>query len=472
MNKSFSAVCAYIAIPTLALVLLSACRDQASAKPSASAASKWPGEPTLEAVCGTDKENALKFPVWFGEVPGKPGVFLALERGGARGDGLRPRADEGRREGGGRGKDKDRRKDRGGRNDRGGRDDRGGRSDRGGDQDARIYVFEEKDGKWSREVFLTLPVRSSAAASDERGLLGIAFHPAFPENRRYFLYYMPKYDKAGTDSTVIEERRADTSLTADDGGRGRQILAISQPYANHNGGTLAFGPRDGKLYIGTGDGGAGGDPHGHAQNLGSLLGKMLRIDVDDTVGGRPYGIPADNPFASGRGPEARDGSGAAARPEIWAFGLRNPWKWSFDAGTGDLWAGDVGQNNREEITKVGRGWNLGWKIMEGFACFDPTEGCSREGLTLPLVDLPRDEARSITGGYVYRADAKSPYYGAYFFGDWETRNWWVLPADFKAGDAPRKLKPLPDQPASFGTDAGGNLYMIGYRKGIIYRLAF
>ena len=431
---NFSSVRAVIPVQVLALVLLSACRDGGSAKQASSGARRIPFEPALEAVCGTDKENSLRYPVWFGEVPGKPGVFLALERGGAR------QESESRRE--------------------------KGRSD----QDAHIYTFEEKDGKWLRKLFLTLPVQSTAAASDERGLLGLAFHPRFPENRRYYLYYMARQGESEVDSSVIDERRADASLTADAGTKPRRILGIEQPYANHNGGTLAFGPKDGKLYIGTGDGGAAGDPQGHAQNLASLLGKMLRIDVDNTAGGKPYGIPADNPFADGRGPKAKDGSAQAARPEVWAYGLRNPWKWSFDAETGDLWAGDVGQNTREEITKVDKGGNLGWKIMEGTGCFNPPDGCDQDGLTLPVADLPRDEAQSITGGYVFRGDPNSPYLGAYFFGDWETRNWWVLMPGHKAGDLPLKLGLLPDQPSSFGTDAKGNLYMVGYKKGTIYRI--
>lgn len=422
MHTNFSIV--RTLIPILGLVLLMACREAGSARQGGPATRPPPGEVRLEAVLRTDKENSLRYPVWFGEIPGRPGVFLALERGG-------------------------------------------------GGQDARIHAFEEKAGKWRRKVFFSLPVQTTAAASDERGLLGLAFHPRFSENRRYFIYYMPKRGEDGKDSTVIDARRADASLTADAGGKPRRILSIEQPYANHNGGSLAFGPRDGMLYIGTGDGGAAGDPHGNGQNLNSLLGKMLRIDVDDTAGGRAYVIPADNPFAGGQGPKSDGGeAGAAARPEVWAYGLRNPWKWSFDPETGMLWAGDVGQDNREEITVVGKGENHGWNLMEGFTCFDPPTACGKEGLTLPIADLPRDEARSITGGYVYRGDAKSPYHGAYIFGDWETRNWYVLMPDHKAGDPPLKLGRLPDQPSSFGTDSKGNLYMVGYRKGAIYKIVF
>jgi glucose/arabinose dehydrogenase len=334
----------------------------------------------------------------------------------------------------------------------------------GGPKDARIFVLEETAGKWTLRVFLALPVSSTSAASDERGLLGLAFHPDYAKNRRYFLYYMPSKQAFEKDSTVIAEFRADATLLKDEGRMPRRILGIEQPYANHNGGSLGFGPKDGKLYIGTGDGGAAGDPKQHGQDLSSLLGKMLRIDVDDTSDGRAYGIPQDNPFV-----QSNSQAGTLPRPEIWAYGLRNPWKWSFDPETGKLWAGDVGQNNREEITVIGKGENQGWRSMEGFACFDPPRACPREGLTLPIADIPRNEAQSITGGYVYRGNASSPYYGAYFFGDWETRAWWVIMPDHKPGTPPRKLGLLPDQPSSFGTDAAGNLYMVGYKQGAIYR---
>ena len=428
------------AFPILAISLLASCREARSARQGGGP--DLPA-PALEPACGTGSGLSLRYPVWFGEVPGKPGAFLVLERGG-------------------------------------------------GSEDGRIYVYRSeegksgKEGKWSRAVFLTVPVSSTSAASDERGLLGFAFHPDFVRNRRYFLYFMPAKGPSDKDSTVIEERLADSTLLADSGRKGRRVLGIAQPFANHNGGTLAFGP-DGKLYIGTGDGGSGGDPYDNAQNLSSLLGKMLRIDVDDTAGGKPYGIPADNPFVGGGagrsgGGQGEPGAGAGggapatpaakARPEVWAYGLRNPWKWSFDPVTGKLWAGDVGQNSREEITVVARGENHGWRIMEGFACYEPREGCRQEGLVKPVAEVPRDEAQSITGGYVYRGDASSPYYGAYFFGDWASKIWWMLPADHKPGDPPVRLGRLPDQVSSFGTDSQGNLYVVGYRKGIVYRVVF
>ena len=371
------------------------------------------GKAGFTPVFGTDGPNAFRFPVWFGEIPGRAGHYLVLERGG-------------------------------------------------GSEDGRIWLLEPQGRSYRRKVFLTVPVESSSSQGDERGLLGMAFHPGFPENGRYFLNYIPRR-KPGQrrDSTVIEERRADSSRLADGGETPRRILAFEQPYANHNGGTLAFHPRDGFLYIGTGDGGGGGDPLGHGQNLASLLGKMLRIDVDAAGrGSRAYAIPGDNPFLGRKG----------ARPEIWAYGLRNPWKWSFDSETGDLWAGDVGQNRFEEVDIVARGQNLGWNIMEAFACFEPRRNCPKENLVLPVAELERSDAQSITGGYVYRGDSRSPFFGAYVFGDYETRKVWALSKGEGGRETLVLLGVSPDQPSAFGVDQAGNLYLVGFTKGILYRL--
>lgn len=416
MQSCLSRCAAVIAMTAL----LAACRPKEEKPPAAArggtAARGGPaGEPRFEAAFGTDKANAFTLPVWFGEVPGKPDHYLVLERGDGR-------------------------------------------------SDARIWVLVPGPSGHARKVFLTVPVSTSTSPADERGLLGFAFHPRFPENRRYFVYYMPRHAPArGRDSTVIDMRHADSTLLADAGLPPRRVLGIAQPFPNHNGGGMGFGP-DGFLYVGTGDGGAADDPFGNGQDLKTLLGKMLRLDVD--AGGAAYGIPKDNPYASGRGP-----GGKEARPEIWAHGLRNPWRWSFDPKTGDLWAGDVGQNRKEEITRISKGDNLGWNVMEGFDCFEPAQGCDRNGLRLPETELPRDEAQSMTGGFVYRGDPSSPWYGAYFFGDYETRNFYALPPGHRPGDPPRKLGRSPDQPSSFGVDRAGNLYLVGYRKGAIYRIA-
>jgi glucose/arabinose dehydrogenase len=185
----------------------------------------------------------------------------------------------------------------------------------------------------------------------------------------------------------------------------RELLTVEQPARNHNGGMIAFGP-DGYLYIGMGDGGSRGDPHNLAQDPDELLGKMLRIDVD---GGEPYAIPPDNPFADG----------AQGRPEIYALGLRNPWRFSFDRATGDLYAADVGQNRMEEINVIRRGGNYGWRIMEGTLCFEPRTGCDPTGLELPIAEYRHARGRcSITGGYVYRGEAIPELVGAYLFSDY------------------------------------------------------
>ena len=418
------------ALPVLALIC--GCRkpeafDAAGNRVASGAASQGAGrqvrqegqlrqdqEAGLQPAFGTDGANRFRLPLWFGEVPDRAGVFLVLERGE-------------------------------------------------GEEDAHIWVLEPKGKSYARRIFYSVPVQTSGNSSAERALLGLAFQPGYARNGRYFLNYIPKRKPGQVrDSTCIEERRADASLTRDAGTPGKRILAFAQPYANHNGGSLAFGPRDGFLYIGIGDGGSGGDPKGNGQELGTLLGKMLRLDVDHADAGLAYAIPADNPF--------RDRHDAL--PEIWAYGLRNPWKWSFDSLTGDLWAGDVGQNRREEVDRIGKGSNLGWNRMEGADCFQPSRGCESPGLVLPEADLDREAAQSITGGYVYRGDPKSPFYGAYVFGDYITANLWALFPARPAGDRLMKLGRVPDQPSSFGVDGQGNIYVVGYVNGTIYRLGF
>jgi glucose/arabinose dehydrogenase len=251
---------------------------------------------------------------------------------------------------------------------------------------------------------------------------------------------------------VIEEHLADASLLRDGGKAPRTVLRIAQPYQNHKGGTLAFGPKDGYLYVPTGDGGA----TAAGQDRERRLGKILRVDVNAPDSFR---VPADNPFVGQAG----------VRPEIWAWGLRNPWKWSFDALTGELWVGDVGEEQREEIDVAKAGDNLGWGWMEGTYCHEADQ-CTG-ALRPPLADFGRGQLTCIIGGYVYRGDPASPWYGTYFFADYGTHAVWGLRrgADGKAGEI-RKLLTLPTAPSSFGTDAAGNLYVVGYGNGLIYRL--
>ena len=232
---------------------------------------------------------------------------------------------------------------------------------------------------------------------------------------------------------------------------------MEQPYANHNGGQILFGP-DGFLYVGLGDGGSAGDPKGHGQNTGTLLGTILRLDVSslDAVGS--YAIPADNPFVGVEG----------ARPEIWAYGLRNPWRFTFDSETGDLWAADVGQNALEEVDLVRAGLNYGWKIMEGDECF--SRSCDTRGLELPITVYGRDDGCSITGGYVYRGGRLPSLYGAYVYGDYCSGKIWALRYDGSRVTESIQLADTSLRISSFAEDADGELYILDL-EGEIYRFA-
>jgi glucose/arabinose dehydrogenase len=231
-------------------------------------------------------------------------------------------------------------------------------------------------------------------------------------------------------------------------------LEIEQPFANHNGGLNKFGP-DGFLYIGMGDGGAAGDPFNFAQNLESLLGKFLRIDIEK----EPYAIPQDNPFV-GR---------ADAQGEIWAYGLRNPWRFSFDRCTGRLFAGDVGQDRIEEIDLIEKGKNYGWRIMEGSQCFDPPSLCNTQGLELPIAEYDHSLGCSVTGGYVYRGTQFPTLIGHYLFGDYCSGRIWSLAEDPQGRWTMRQLIDSPFSISSFGEDEQGELYVIHY-GGAIYRV--
>ncbi|WP_454064131.1 PQQ-dependent sugar dehydrogenase [Candidatus Nitrospira salsa] len=311
------------------------------------------------------------------------------------------------------------------------------------EQDGKILIFEK--GRLLPKPFLD--ISSKVSTGGERGLLGLAFHPNYAKNGRLFINYTRKEDQA---TVIAEYHRAAIPDQAEM--KERILLVMPQPYGNHNGGMVAFGP-DGYLYIGMGDGGAGGDPENRAQNSKELLGKILRIDIDQ---GDPYGIPADNPYVKNGG-----------RPEIYAIGFRNPWRFSFDRQTGELWAGDVGQNSWEEITKVNKGENLGWRLMEGEHCFQPKQGCQNSTqLTMPVLNYANgDNGRcSVTGGYVYRGKTMPSLQGTYLF------------ADFCSGEifgyANKSFKVLLDtdlQIPSLGEDETGELYILGY-DGSIHKL--
>ena len=298
-----------------------------------------------------------------------------------------------------------------------------------------------------------LDIRSRVTSGGERGLLGLAFHPNYASNRRFFLNYTRTV--GGQLQSVVAEYQSSTTNPNVADSTERILLTLDQPFDNHNGGQVVFGP-DGYLYIGFGDGGSGGDPFGNGQNLDRLLGKILRIDVDSAL---PYAVPPDNPFVGQAG----------AREEIGAFGLRNPWRFSFDRINGRLFVADVGQDSFEEVDLVTKGGNYGWNIMEGTHCFQPPTGCDTTGLELPIVDYSHSEGSSITGGYVYRGTLNPELRGLYVFGDFVTGRIWTL-TETSPGMWTRAL--LLDTNlniSSFGLDAAGELLVADY-NGAVYRL--
>jgi glucose/arabinose dehydrogenase len=329
----------------------------------------------------------------------------------------------------------------------------------------RMFVVEQggrirvaRAGALVAAPFLDISARISSGG--ERGLLGLAFHPQYATNGRFYLNYT---DRSG--DTHISEFRAPTPAgDAADAASERELMFVAQPFANHNGGGLAFGP-DGFLYIGLGDGGSAGDPFRNGQNLGTRLGKLLRIDVN---GAAPFAVPSDNPFV-GR---------AGALPEIWAYGLRNPWRFSFDRTTGDLYIGDVGQNALEEIdvglaSRKG-GENYGWNTMEGSRCFSPSSGCNMSGLTLPVTEYGRSDGFSVTGGVVYRGCRMPGHAGQYFYADYGTGIIRSFRLDNgRATDARDWTNALRASgirnPSSFGVDADGEIYVVDY-DGEVYRI--
>jgi glucose/arabinose dehydrogenase len=326
-----------------------------------------------------------------------------------------------------------------------------------GDGTGRLFIIEQpgrirvvRDGRLLETPFLDITERVRHAG--EQGLLGLAFHPAYKQNGRFFINYVRVSDR----STVIAEFRV--SAQPDRAAPAEKILlTVAQPYPNHKGGMLDFGP-DGLLYIGLGDGGSAGDPENRAQNPGELLGKILRVDVDH---GDPYAIPADNPFKGGQ-----------ERPEIFATGLRNPWRFSFDPASGELWAGDVGQNEWEEIDVVHRGDNLGWRVMEGAHCYRPRFFCSKDGFVAPVFEYAHERRRcSITGGYVYRGSRIPDLYGAYVYGDFCSGEIFVFRRDrASADDPPTVLLRTGKALSSFGRDHAGELYVMDHAGGAVFRL--
>ncbi len=324
--------------------------------------------------------------------------------------------------------------------------------------DERLFVAEQRGrvivvagGAMIAEPFLDITDR--VGSGGERGLLGLAFPADYAATGRFYVHYTDLNGNTVVSRFASDGERADPASE-------QILLTQEQPYSNHNGGQIAFGP-DGYLYIGLGDGGSGGDPQGRGQDLTTLLGKLLRIDVS----GDSYTVPASNPFVGQ----------ADVRPEIWAYGLRNPWRFSFDSATGDLYIADVGQNAFEEVNlqradSVG-GENYGWKVMEGASCFEPSRGCDQSGLTLPVIVYPHGGqwGSSISGGYVYRGAHAPGLSGAYVFADYVSGRIWT--AREEDGWQPVPLLQSGFRISTFGVGSEGELYVADHGSGVIYLLS-
>jgi glucose/arabinose dehydrogenase len=333
--------------------------------------------------------------------------------------------------------------------------------------DGRIFVVEQT-GKIAivqggSIVATFLDISSRISCCGERGLLGLAFHPMYATNGRFFVRYT---DPAG--DVRVSEFRVGSDPNAADPKSEKILLTIPHPnFANHNGGVIAFGP-DGYLYVGTGDGGSGGDPNNHGQSLSTLLGKLLRIGVDNVPAGAAYAIPSGNPFAGQAGLD----------PEIFAYGLRNPYSFSFDRQTGDLWIGDVGQDQWEEVDRAtaasggGRAANFGWSLMEATHCYKPGSGCDTSGKVLPLAEYSHGSNDStgcaIIGGFVYRGAANAALAGRYFFGDNCSGTVWDVTAAGPASQSPQLLLSSGLHITGWGQGADGELYVVASDGGLYH----
>jgi len=337
-----------------------------------------------------------------------------------------------------------------------------------GDND-RLFIVERtgririyKNGAILSRPFIDLSSKITTSGS-EQGLLGLAFHPDYSSNGYFYVNYVDHSGDSHIARFSVSATDPDSAVLSSE----KTILFVNQPYSNHNAGMLAFGPNDGYLYFGLGDGGSGGDPQNRAQNLDSLFGKLLRVDVDS---GDPYSIPPSNPFVGN----------SNARPEIWAYGLRNPWRFSFDRQTGDLYIGDVGQNAVEEVdyqpVSSSGGQNYGWRLMEGDRCYNPSSNCDPGGLTPPILTYYHSDPGnpcSITGGYVYRGCAIPDLTGTYFYADYCYGHVWSFKYDGTTlsdwQDRTNELGLNNLSISSFGEDAAGEIYIVDL-GGSVYKI--
>ncbi|MEB2781230.1 PQQ-dependent sugar dehydrogenase [Algoriphagus sp. C2-6-M1] len=335
-----------------------------------------------------------------------------------------------------------------------------------GDNSNRVFVVEQRGvisvlqndpGTSDKGEFLDIENRVDDSGNEE-GLLGLAFHPDYENNGFFYV----NYTASNPNRTVISRFSVSTSNpNLADPASELVLLEFDQPYSNHNGGQVSFGP-DGYLYIAVGDGGSGGDPQGNGQNRNSLLGTILRIDIDQQNRSTNYSIPEDNPFVD---------NSEGFREEIYAYGLRNPWRFSFDSFNGQLWTGDVGQNKFEEVDIVKKGGNYGWNTMEGFHCFSPAD-CNQEGLELPIWEYDRSQGDiSITGGFVYRGAILEELEGLYIYADYVSGRIWTLDGSDPANPVNTELLNADFPISSFGIDQNQELYICGFDDKI-YKLEY
>lgn len=324
-------------------------------------------------------------------------------------------------------------------------------------QKGMIWKMEKTSAGETKTVFadLTSEVFSERGPN---GLLGMTFHPKFRQNRKYYLKH--QVFEAGTVTTVLVEKQFSSDFEGDSGVPGRRLIQIQSVAEDHSGGCVEFGP-DGFLYFAMGDTGPHNDPNGHAQNMGLMLGKMMRIDVDHTDPGKAYAIPRDNPFVGQTG----------VPPEVWASGFRNPWRFCFDPANGDLWLADVGQDRVEEVALVRRGENHGWSVYEGFEPFSNQYRREARTFTPPVFAYGRKYGNSVTGGYVYRGDKQSSFNGVYLCGDYTSKRIFGVRQEKGVLKDVRQVATVPQGLVSFGTDEAGNLYVVGF-DGMVYRMDF
>lgn len=324
------------------------------------------------------------------------------------------------------------------------------------EQEGRIKVFENDKKVNSTNIFLDITDR--VLYGGEQGLLGLAFHPDYKNNG----YFYVDYTTSDPRRTVIARYQVDPNNPERALKNSEQVLLeVEQPYSNHNGGKVVFGP-DGYLYVGFGDGGSGGDPRGNGQNRNTLLGSIIRIDVDHPDNGKNYGIPADNPFVGADcGPQG-------CREEIFAYGLRNPWRFSFDSKTGTIWVGDVGQNAWEEVDTLQTAGNYGWNVMEGNHCYSPGSGCNTAGLITPVWEYSHSVGNSITGGIVYRGSRVPGLQGKYLVADYGSDKVWALTVEGPSSVQEERL-PNVRSVTAFGTDRNQEVYLCSF-DGHIYTI--